>query len=466
MSRQLAQMSISELAPLLRGREVSPVELTNSVFNRIKAFNKEINAYVEINEAQALESAKKAEEEMITGEYKGALHGIPLALKDILHFKGENVAFGSKIHKDFIANEDATVVSKLKAAGVVFTGKLNMHEYAWGGTTNNPHFGPTRNPWNLERIPGGSSGGSGAAVAADLTIASLGTDTGGSIRMPAAACGIVGLKPTHGRVSKSGCFPLSWSLDHIGPMTKTVEDAAILLEYIAGYDVNDPTTENLSVDKYTSYLNGDIKGKIIGIEEDYFFHNVDEKIELLVRKAIDQLEAMGAKVEIVKIPSLKYAQYAAMMTCYGEGGTIHSRNIRERPEDYGEDVRLEMKLAQAISSTDYLQAQQVRNRLKREFAKVFEKVDVLVAPMLPILPPNIGDQTANKLGIFSSPANLTGLPAISIPCGFSEGLPVGMQIIGPAFEEGKVLNFAYAFEKTNPLKGKKPLMQMEVKNSI
>ena len=466
MRKQLAEMSISELAPMLRDREVSPVEVSNSVFTRVKAFEKEINAYVEINEEKALEAAKKAEQEIFRGEYKGPLHGIPMALKDILHIKGETVSFGSKIHKYFIADQDATVVSKLKSAGVVLNGKLNMHEYAWGGTTNNPHFGPTRNPWNLEKIPGGSSGGSGAAVAADLTIASLGTDTGGSIRMPAAACGIVGLKPTHGRVSKSGCFPLSWSLDHIGPMTKTVEDAAILLEYMAGYDVNDPTCESIPVDSYTSYLTGDIKGKVIGIEQDYFFNNVDERIELLVRKAIDQMEAMGAKVEIVKIPSLKYAPYAEMMTCYGEGGTIHSKNIRERPEDYGEDVRIEMKLAQAISSTDYLQAQQVRNWMKSEFSKVFEKVDVLMAPMLPILPPNIGDQPAVNLGLFSCPANLTGLPAISIPCGFSEGLPVGLQIIGPAFEEGRVLNFAYAFEKTNPLKGKKPPFQMKVQKTI
>ena len=466
MSKELAQLSISELAPMLREREVSPVELTQSVINRVKALDKEINSYVEYNEEKAVESAKKAEREIINGEYKGALHGIPMALKDILHIKGEKSAFGSKIHKDFISNEDATVVSKLKSTGVVFTGKLNMHEYAWGGTTNNPHFGPTRNPWNLEKIPGGSSGGSGAAVAADLTIASLGTDTGGSIRMPAAACGIVGLKPTHGRVSKSGCFPLSWSLDHIGPMTKTVEDAAILLEYISGYDANDPTTVSVPVDQYTSYLTGDIKGKVIGIEEDYFFHNVDEKIELFVRKAIDQMEAMGAKVEIVKIPSLKYAQFAEMMTCYAEGGTIHAKNIRERPEDFGEDIRLDVKLAQAISSTDYLQAQQVRNMMKREFAKVFEKVDVLLAPMLPILPPDIGDLSANNLGVFSCPANLTGLPAISLPCGMSEGLPVGLQIIGPAFEEGKVLNFAYAYEKTNPLKGMKQPFLMELNKSL
>ncbi|MDR4948077.1 amidase [Neobacillus cucumis] len=465
MSKTLAQMSISELSPMLRDQEVSPVEITESIFNRIKAFDKEINSYVEVNEEKAIESAKRAEREISNGEYKGALHGIPMALKDILHFKGETSALGSKIHKDFIAEDDAAVVSKLKEAGVVFTGKLNMHEYAWGGTTNNPHFGPTRNPWNLSKIPGGSSGGSGAAVAADLTIASLGTDTGGSIRMPAAACGIVGLKPTHGRVSKSGCFPLSWSLDHIGPMTKTVEDAAILLEYIAGYDKNDPTTVSIPVDRYSSYLTGDIKGKVIGIEEDYFFHNVGESIELLVRKAIDQMEAMGAKVEIVKIPTLKYAQFAEMMTCYAEGGTIHSRNIRERPEDFGEDTRIDIKLAQAISSTDYLQAQQVRNMMKREFAEIFEQVDVLVAPMLPIMPPDIGDTSANTLGLYSCPANLTGLPAISLPCGMSEGLPVGMQIIGPAFEERKVLNFAYAFEKTNPLNGMKPF-QFELNRSL
>jgi aspartyl-tRNA(Asn)/glutamyl-tRNA(Gln) amidotransferase subunit A len=465
MTEQFAQKTIAELAPLLKTHQVSPVEITNSLFNRINEF-KEINAYVEVMEKEAIQSAKKAEKEILSGQYKGALHGIPLALKDIFHFKNEKVSFGSKIHKNFIAADDATVVSKLKEAGAIFTGKLNMHEYAFGGTTNNPHFGPTRNPWNLEKIPGGSSGGSGAAVAADLTIASLGTDTGGSIRMPAAACGIVGLKPTHGRVSKYGCFPLSWSLDHIGPMTKTVEDAAIFLEYIAGYDEKDLTTLHHPIEPYSTFLTQDIKGKVIGIEEDYFFHDVDENVEKLVREAIGKLEELGAKVEIVHLPHLKYSEYVELITCYSEAGTIHSNNIRERANDFGEDVRLDVMLAQCIGVTDYLQAQQARHLMKKDFMNVFKKVDVLAAPMLPILPPKIGEVPVKNLGVFSSPANLTGLPAISIPCGITEGLPVGLQLIGSAFKEAEILNMAYAFEKTNPLQGKKPALNRDLNTTV
>ncbi len=466
MSDQLAKKTISELAPLLKKREVSPVEVTESVFNRVEMYNDVVNAYIEINKNAAFESAKQAEKEIIDGHYRGAMHGIPLALKDILWFKDETVTFGSKIHQNFIAEDDATVVSKLKEAGVIFTGKLNMHEYAWGGTTNNPHYGPCRNPWNLERIPGGSSGGSGAAVAADMSIASLGTDTGGSIRMPAAACGIVGLKPTHGRVSKYGCFPLSWSLDHIGPMTKTVEDAAVFLEYIAGDDKKDPTTVNVPVKKYSTYLTGDIKGKVIGIEEDYYFHQVDPSIERIVKEGIKALESIGARVEIVKIPSLKYTKFAASMTVFGEGGTIHQRNIKKRSDDYGKDVQEYIKLSHAASAVDYLQAQQMRRMIANDFSKIFEKVDVLIAPTLPILPPTIGDEAAMELGRFSSPANLTGLPAISVPCGFSEGLPVGMQIIGPAFKEEEVLNFAYAFESMNSLLGLRPPLNNVLSENI
>src|SRR4051812_28106014 len=283
MSEVLAKKTISELAPLLQRREISPVEVTQSVLDRTKKLNDSINAYIDINnEKQVLQSAKLAEKEILKGSYRGALHGIPLALKDILYFKGEKVTMGSKIHQNFIPDSDATVVAKLKEAGALFTGKLNMHEYAYGGTTNNPHFGPCRNPWDLDRIPGGSSGGSGAAVASDMTIASLGTDTAGSIRIPASICGIVGLKPTHGLVSKYGCFPLSWSLDHIGPMTKTVEDAAILLECITGYDENDATSVKSSPFNYNKALTGDIKGRVIGIEEDFFFNMIDHDVDSLV----------------------------------------------------------------------------------------------------------------------------------------------------------------------------------------
>lgn len=341
-----------------------------------------------------------------------------------------------------------------------------MHEYAWGITNNNPHYGACRNPWNPDKIPGGSSGGSGAAVAADMCVASLGTDTAGSIRIPSSACGIVGLKPTHGRVSKYGCFPLSWSLDHIGPMTKTVKDAAGLLEIIAGYDPNDPTSVNAPVATYTAELTGDVSKLVIGVNEDYFFKQVDTEVERLVRKAIQALADQGARVEVVEIPALAYAEYAEMITILSEAATIHHRNLLKRPDDFGSDIRLLFELGELPSAVEYLQAQQLRRQIKRDFRKAFEKVNVIIAPTLPIVAPNIGEAFAdlngeqvdliNQIIRFTGPSNLTGLPALTVPCGLKNGMPVGLQIIGPALQEGLVLNVGYAVEQTNPLQGKKP----------
>ena len=474
MSEVWAKKTISELAPLLQKREISPVEVTMSVFDRVQKLNDSINAYISINnEEKVLEKAKKAEKEIVVGNYRGPLHGIPLALKDILYFKGETVTMGSKIHENFTPDFDATVVAKLKEAGSLFTGKLNMHEYAYGGTTNNPHFGPCRNPWNIGRIPGGSSGGSGAAVAADMTIASLGTDTAGSIRIPASICGIVGLKPTHGLVSKYGCFPLSWSLDHIGPMTKTVQDAAILLQAITGYDEKDATSVASSPANYVMSLTGDIKGKVIGIEEDFFFNMIDHEVDSLVKKGIRQLEDLGARIELVKIPSLKFAEFAEYMTFMSESALIHQNNFNQRPEDFGEDVRQSLRMANNPTAIDYLQAQQIRRRLAKEFTLMFEQVDVLIAPTLPVIASVIGEESVfingqecsqtETLIRLTSPANLVGIPSISIPAGFSKGLPVGMQIMGPAFSEKLIMNFAFAFEQTNPLKGLKPVIGELVK---
>lgn len=464
MSEELASKAIEDLAPLIQAKVISPVEITESVLERVEALNDKVNAYITVDEEKAIASAKQAELEIITGDYRGPLHGIPMALKDILYFKDEVTTVGSKIHQNFKAEYDATVVSKLKEAGVIFTGKLNMHEYAWGATTDNPHYGPCRNPWNLNKIPGGSSGGSGAAVAADMTIASLGTDTGGSIRIPASANGIVGLKPTHGRVSKYGCFPLAWSLDHIGPMVKTVRDAAIVLETIAGYDPNDPTTVNAPVVPYSDYLTEDIRGMVIGINEEYFFHDVDPQVEASVRNAIDILQDMGAEVKTVSIPGLKYVAYAEMMTILAEASAIHHQNLKTRPQDFGEDVRLLLELGELPSGVDYLQAQQLRRRLNHDFNAAFDSVDVLLTPTLPFIPTDIGQDRFMLNGRivnfldhvirFTAPGNLTGLPSLTIPCGLSQGMPVGMQIMGPAFKEETVLQAAYAFEKANPLEAK------------
>ncbi|MCC3358210.1 amidase [Bacillus sp. REN16] len=468
MSRELVSKSVEELAPLLENRDVSSVELTKAVLDHAEAVNEEINAYVSFTRKQAVEAAEKADMEIASGNYRGMYHGIPMAVKDNLYFKDEVTTMSSKIHGEFVSSYDATIIAKMKEAGIVFTGKLNMHEYAWGITNNSPHFGPVKNPWNLNKIPGGSSGGSGAAVAADMTVATLGTDTAGSIRIPSSACGIVGLKPTHGRVSKYGCFPLAWTLDHIGPMTKTVKDAAGLLEVIAGYDTNDPTTINVPVGNYTEQLTGDMKDVVIGINEEYFFKNVDSDVERLVRQGIQSLVEQGAKVEEVKIPALKYAEYVELVTSLSEASAIHHRDLLTRPDDFGDDIRMLFELGELFTAVDYLQAQQLRRQLKLEFQKAFSKVDVLIAPTLPIVGPDIGDDFADLNGEkvdlieniirFTGPSNLTGLPALTVPCGFKNDLPVGLQIIGPAFNEGRVLNVGYAIEKTNPLRGRKPQM--------
>lgn len=466
MSENLAAKSIGDLAPLLRDKQISPVELTGAVLANITEHNEKVNAYISVDEAKARESARQAEQEIQSGNYRGFLHGIPMALKDILYFNGEKATMGSKIHADFVADFDATVVAKLKNAGTVFTGKLNMHEYAWGATTTNPHYGATRNPWDLEKIPGGSSGGSGAAVAADMVIASLGTDTGGSVRIPASSCGIIGLKPTHGRISKYGCFPLSWTLDHIGPMTKTVYDAALLLELLAGFDPKDPTSINIESRKYSGELNDDIKGMVIGVEEAYFFKNVDNRVNDAVHRTLRELEKSGARIEPVRIPSLAQAEFAELVTITTEASAIHHDNLVKQPENFGEDVRFLLELGELMSGVDYIQAQQIRRKLSNDFAEVFRKVDVLITPTLPFLSPGIGDQTVDINGQslsfldevirFTGPGNLTGLPALSIPCGISEGLPIGLQIMGPAFEEEKVLKAAFVIEQLNLMKGQKP----------
>lgn len=466
LSKEIVSMSVEELAPLIQKRVISPVELTQTVLDHAESQNDRINAFIKIDRKQAEETALKAEKDIANGDYRGMYHGIPMGIKDNLYFKNEVTTMASKIHNEFVSDFDATVISKLREAGVVFIGKLNMHEYAWGITNNNPHFGACRNPWDTEKIPGGSSGGSGAAVAADMSVASLGTDTAGSVRIPSSACGIVGLKPTHGRVSKFGCFPLSWSLDHIGPMTKTVKDAAGLLEIIAGYDKNDPTSLNVPVGNYSNQLTPDVKNLVIGINEEYFFKHVDSEIEQLVRKGIQMLVDEGAKVEEVAIPSLKYAEYAEMITILTEAAAIHHRNLLKRPEQFGDDIRLLLELGEIPSAVDYLQAQQLRRQIKQEFQHALNRADVLITPTLPIIPPKIGEDYADLNGEkvdlvdhiirFTGPSNLTGLPALTVPCGLKNGMPVGLQIIGSAFKEETVLNVGFALEKMNLMKGKKP----------
>lgn len=466
MNKELAQYSISELAPLIKTKTISPVEVLDSVLEHIHLKNDTLHAFIETFEDEARDGATKAEKDIINGRYKGPLHGIPMATKANIYIKGKNINIGSHIHRDFVPDYNATVINKLQEKGVILTGTLNMHEYAYGFTSDNPYYGTCRNPWDINKIPGGSSGGSASAVSADMIIASLGSETGGSLRAPASFCGIVTMKPTYGRVSKYGCFPMAWSLDHVGPMTKTVKDSAILLQAMAGHDEHDPSSSRVPVDQYTSYLNQDIKGMVIGINEAFFFNNVDQDVEALVRSAIQELEKMGAKIEMVDFSTLDNALFAMMMTMASEATTIHHENLLKRPEDFGIEVRTELLFGETISAVDYLQAQQIRRQIRDEFHDVFKKVDVIIGPTLPFTASPVGSDFATLNGEqvtlaehvsrFIRPTTLAGIPAMSVPCGLSDGMPVGLQILSGPFQEGKLLQVAHAVELLNLMEGKKP----------
>lgn len=468
MDKDLLRKTVTEVAALIKDKKVSPVEVTQNLLDYVEKSNKDTNSYISVTADSALKRAREAEKEITSGNYKGVFHGVPIALKDNIYFKNEVTTMASKIHKDFVSKDDATVTERLRNAGAVFTGKLNMHEYAWGIDNNNPHFGAVHNPWNLDRVPGGSSGGSGAAVASHSTYTSLGTDTAGSIRIPSSACGIVGLKPTHGRVSKFGVFPLAWTLDHVGPMAKSVADAAAMLTTIAGFDGRDPTCANVPVNDYQSGLNGNVKGLRIGINEEYFFKDVDGPVEKLIRDRIADLEKLGAIVTKVSIPSLRNAEWVELATSLSEASAIHHTDMQTRPDDFGADIRFLFELGELFSGVDYLQAQQARRQLKGEFDEALQKVDVMIAPTLPFIPPNIGDDLVNINGKkvdfiencirFTGPSNLTGLPALSVPAGLADNMPVGLQVIGRAFDEARLLNVGLAVENMKPMGDKRPVL--------
>ncbi|MGM8212941.1 amidase [Virgibacillus sp. W0430] len=456
MTISLAAKSIGELAPLVQSKEVSPVEIMTAVIKEIKNKNEVIQAYIRIDDNEAMAQAKQAEAEIMKGEYKGSLHGIPMALKDIFYFKNKNVTVGSKIHENFISAYDATVVKKLKQQGVVFTGTLNMHEYAYGVTTSNSHYGICRNPWDTNKIPGGSSGGSAAAVSANMTIASIGTETGGSLRAPAAFCGLVSLKPTYGTISKYGCFPLARTLDHVGPITKTVYDTELLFKTLAGYDRLDPDSVRMPSTGARGKFEGRMKDLIIGVDEAHFFSDVDNEIVAKVKRVIRSLANMGAKTEAIHFDSFNDTVETYAKTVTAEASVVHERNLLVRPQDYGSDVRERLESGTRISAVDYIKAQQKREKIRQEFKGILEKVDVLIAPTVPFTAPEIGKKdvwvNGEKVTIYGAgsrlirPATLVGFPAITIPCGLSKGMPVGVQLMAAPFQEEKLFTVANVVE--------------------
>ncbi len=457
MANELFRMTISELAPKIKARKISPVELVRSVLQRIEELDPKLNAYITVDEEGALKAARTAQKQIAKGEYLGPLHGIPVSLKDLYQTRGLLTTAGSKILKDWIPDADATSVAKLRAAGAIIIGKTNLHEFAFGGTTQNPHFGGTRNPYNTDHIPGGSSGGSAAAVAAGMCIASTGSDTGGSIRTPSAHCGTVGLKPTYGRVSLHGIVPLSWSLDHVGPITKCVRDAAIMLSAMAGFDPKDPSSANEKVPSFTRTLNEGVKKLKIGINSSFCFGGADDQVVDSVKKALKLLEKLGARIVEVSLPNIELTAVIESILITTEGAAYHEDNLRDRGADYGDDVRALLDAGSAFTAVHYLKAQRLRTIIQKEFAEAFKKIDLFALPGSAIPAPPIGATTASIGGMetdigmaqlrFPCPSNLTGLPAISIPCGLSkEGLPIGLQLVGRAFDEATVLQAASAFE--------------------
>ena len=439
-------LSIAEASGLLRRKEISPVELTRACLSRIEQLNPTINAFITVLAESALAQAREAEAEIFAGKWRGPLHGIPIGLKDLIDTSGVRTTCGSALFANRVPSEDAEVVRRLKNAGAILIGKQNMQEFAWGGTSASSYFGPVRNPWDNERIAGGSSGGSAAAVATGMCFGAIGTDTGGSVRQPAAFCGIVGLKPTYGRVSTRGVFPLSPSLDHVGPLCRTVADTALLLQVIAGYDKLDATSVDWPVDSYSEMLNAETKPRI-GVVRRPFFDDLDPEIETACNKALKTLRDLSADVLEVALPDTPAAVQAP------EVYAIHATHFARTPELYGRWMRERLQMATEIDVVAYINARQELDRLRRSAADVFSQVDLLVTPTSPVPPITISEATqmspspAGELWLRNTrPFNAFGWPTISLPCGFTQArLPIGLQIAGPNFSEASLLSFAYTF---------------------
>ncbi len=450
---ELTRLSITEAANLIRRKKLSPVELTEACLQRIGRLDARLRAFITVTREEALATAQQAAGAIARGDYKGPLHGIPLALKDLFDTVGVRTTAGSKIMADRVPAEDAEVTARLKAAGAVLLGKLNMHEFAYGATGVNPHYGATANPWDPTRISGGSSSGSGTAVAAGMTLGALGTDTGGSVRAPSALCGITGLKPTYGRVSRRGVVPLSWALDHVGPMARSAADAALILGVIAGHDPADETSSDEPVPDYAKMLEGrGLKGLRVGVPREHFFANVNAEVAAAVRGAISTLEELGSQVSEVSLPHIGEAPAAVSAIMFTEALTYHRRWLAERPQDYGDDVRGRLEMGLLYPAVSYIDAQRLRSLIVDEWReRVFDRVDVLAVPTTPVPAPGLEEadlQVTVTLMRLTNPFNLLGVPAVSVPCGFTGGgLPIGLQLVGRWFEEGTVLGAAHAYQQ-------------------
>lgn len=447
-------LSIAEAAKLIESREISPLDLVESSLERIAEVDGRLNAFITILGEQAVSKAISAGEEIASRRYRGPLHGIPVGLKDIFDVAGVPTTAASNVPRAGVPEADSECAKRLRDAGAIIAGKLNLHEIALGATGIVSAVGPARNPWNTECITGGSSSGSGAAVASGELFAAMGTDTGGSIRIPAALCGVVGIKPTFGRVSRRGLMPLSWSLDHAGPLTRTVEDAAIVLQTIAGHDPGDPASSREKVHDYTSSLGEGVKGMHIGVPTGYFSDDVPEESAGAFREALRVLEGLGADVREFAPPHMDEVPAAVASTMLPEAFAFHEPSLREHANKYNDEVRYRLELGATYSAAQYINASRFRELVVETWRdKVFSQFDLVATPatMVAARPIDVSDlSTTYSLIRFTNPFNFLGAPAISVPCGFtSEGMPLGLQLVGHWFDEAKVLRAAYAYEQAS-----------------
>ena len=481
---EITELTVHELKEKLAKKEITVQEVTKAYVDRINDKEKDVGAFVTTLCDEALEEAKSIQEKINAGEIKGELAGIPIGIKDNMCTKGIKTTCSSKMLENFVSPYDATVVEKLKEQHMIDLGKLNMDEFAMGASTEYSAFHVTRNPWNLNTVPGGSSGGSAAAVAANVVPWALGSDTGGSIRQPAAFCGVVGLKPTYGLVSRYGLVAFASSLDQIGPITKDVEDAAMLLNVIAGHDERDTTSENREKIDYTKCLKNDVKGLKIGVPKEFFGEGINEEVKAKLKEAIEKYKEMGAEVEEFSLDIANYALATYYIIACAEASSNLGRfdgirygyrtenftNLKEiyknsRSEGFGDEVKRRIILGTYVLSSGYYdayykKAQQVRTLVRKEFDKAFEKYDVLLTPTSPTVAFEIGTRSSNPLEMYLADIctvsiNIAGLPGISVPCGVdSNGMPVGMQLIGNRFDEEKILNAAYTYEQATKFREK------------
>ena len=440
----LSFLSLTDQRDLIKSREINASELADACYRQIERLNPTLNAFITVIPPEQLSAQEETQ--------SGLLQEIPIAVKDLYNTKGIRTTAGTRFFADHIPQEDAYVVQKIKKAGAQIIGKTNTHEIALWVTNNNPHYGACRNPWDITRTPGGSSGGSAVAVSTGMAMAALGTDTGGSIRIPASLCGVVGLKPTFGRVSLRGILPLSWNLDHAGPITRKVEDAALMLQVMGGYDELDPASMKTLPGDYYSHLRDGIKDRKFALATGSFIEESDPEVLEAVRKTAQVLEEQGAVITETNVDFLKEAAVANALMTQADGAAFHRERLKEHPDWFGADVRQRLEIGAAFTSSEYILARRTQAEVKRQLELLFEEYDGLLLPTTPITAPVLEGENAleraRQLTRFTAPFNLTGLPALTIPCGFtSEGLPIGLQIVSRAWNEAGVLRTGYAFQQ-------------------